>query len=354
MRAAFFGTLIVLCGTLVAGFVHFNPQKVEIRGVYGHPQKLWDKGYHLSDLGINAVFLHEKSISHDFIKRARKEGAKIFAEFATLNGRGYVEEHPEAWPIDSSGKKVEPATWFMGVCPTDPGFRNYRTDALKQLLQQYEIDGVWMDYVHWHAQFEDPNPILPETCFCNKCTDKFRRQTNIDVKGESITEKARFILNYHDSSWRKWRCEVIADWTSEFRRIVKSQNPNTLLGLYHCPWSDHDFNKARYRILGLDFNMLKDHVDVFSPMVYHKRMGRQPAWVKENIEWLSHQVEDSRIWPIVQASDEPAEISEKEFETVLQYGLSGNSTGVMMFTTDAVAEDHAKINVMKKMYKNLK
>ncbi len=83
-------------------------------------------------------------------------------------------------------------------------------------------------------------------------------------------------------------------------------------------------------------------------------MGRQPAWVKENIEWLSHQLEESKIWPIVQASDEPTEISAKEFETVLQYGLSGNSTGVMMFTTDAVAEDPAKINVMKKMYKNLK
>jgi hypothetical protein len=354
MRIASLATLFLFCGILMSNIAHYNPQKVEIRGIYGHPRQLWDKGYNLSDLGVNAVFLHDKSITEDFIQRTRKEGAKIFAEFATLNGKGYVEDHPEAWAIDSSGKKVEPATWFMGVCPTDPGFRKSRTDELKHLLQQYDVDGVWMDYVHWHAQFEDPDPILPETCFCNKCTDKFSQQTSKEVRGESISQKARFILNNQDSAWRNWRCAVIADWVKEFKEIVKKEKPQALLGLYHCPWSDSDFNNARYRTLGLDFAMLKNNVDVFSPMVYHKRMGRQPAWVKENIEWLSGEVDGTKIWPIVQASDEPAEVSPEEFENVLRYGLSGNATGVMMFTTNAVAEDAAKISVMKKMYNSLK
>ena len=48
---------------------------VEIRGVYGHPQKLWDKGHRLDSLGINAVFLHSNDISTEFINRARAEGA---------------------------------------------------------------------------------------------------------------------------------------------------------------------------------------------------------------------------------------------------------------------------------------
>jgi hypothetical protein len=346
--------LVFLCCIFATAFMHFIPKKIEIRGVYGHPQQLWDKGYHLSDLGINAVFLHDKSISQDFIKRARKEGAKIFAEFATLNGKGYVENHPEAWAIDSSGKKVEPATWFMGVCPTDPGFRKSRTDALKHLLQQYDIDGVWMDYVHWHAQFEDPDPILPETCFCNKCTEMFQQETKAEVYGKTIPERARFILNNHDAVWRHWRCTIIAGWVKEFRAILEKERPQALLGLYHCPWSDSDFNNARYRTLGLDFSLLKNDVDVFSPMVYHKRMGREPSWVKDNIAWLSAKVDGSKIWPIVQASDEPDVVSAKEFENVLQYGLSGNATGVMMFTTHAVAEDTAKISVMKKVYNSLK
>ena len=105
----------------------------------------------------------------------------VFAEFATLNGKNYVEEHPEAWAINEKGEKVQAATWFMGVCPTEPGFRQYRFDQLRNLLLKYDLDGVWMDYVHWHAQFEDPEPILPETCFCDHCLDQFSVYSGIEI-----------------------------------------------------------------------------------------------------------------------------------------------------------------------------
>ncbi|MFW5916560.1 MAG: hypothetical protein ACOCTM_03715 [Bacteroidota bacterium] len=61
----------------------------------------------------------------------------------------------------------------MGVCPTDPEFREYRFNQLRELLSNYELNGIWMDYVHWHAQFEEPEPILPETCFCDNCLKNF-------------------------------------------------------------------------------------------------------------------------------------------------------------------------------------
>jgi hypothetical protein len=336
------------CGIVVA-----QKKEIEIRGIYGHPRKLWEKGLQLDSLAVNAIFLHDKSISDEMIARARSEGAKVFAEFATLNGKGYVEDHPEAWAIDNSGKKVEAATWFMGVCPTDSGFRKYRTDALKKLLRQFDIDGVWMDYVHWHAQFEDAEPILPETCFCDRCTREFARKTSIDIPGQTISERAHFILSRHDNTWRTWRCSVIADWSKEFRQIIKKEKPDAILGLYHCPWNDTDFNNARYRILGLDYNMLKDQIDVFSPMVYHKRMRREPHWVKENIDWFSKVVNGKKIWPIVQAYNDPRTVSASEFEKVLRYGLSGRASGVMMFTTDAIADDPAKIEAMRRVYKSI-
>jgi len=57
-----------------------------------------------------------------------------------------------------------------------------------------------------------------------------------------------------------------------------------------------------------------------------------------------------KIWTIVQAYDEPRKISAGEFEKVLRYGASGSSTGVMMFTTNAVAESPDKTETMKKVY----
>ena len=331
--------------------------QIIVKGIYGHPKPLWEKGYTLPELGINSIFVHSGSIDSSLIKRAKKEGVKIYAEFATLNGKNYVEEHPEAWAINEKGEQVEAASWFMGVCPTEPGFRKYRFRLLRKLLQSYEIDGVWMDYVHWHAQFEEPEPILPETCFCDKCLSSFAEEMHVDIQGESAAEKAKWILENKETLWRDWRCKVIYDWSVQIRDIVKHHNPEALLGIYHCPWKDEEFEGARREILGLDYDLLRDVFDVFSPMVYHARMGRKPAWVEENISWFCNRLnikqgDSPKIWPIVQAYNNPYTVSAKEFEIVLKGGLAQESSGVMMFTTNAVAENVDKIMVIKKMYQN--
>jgi hypothetical protein len=330
-------------------------QQIEIRGVYGHPKPLWDKGYLLPDLGINAVFVHGGSIDSALMERAKSEGIKVYAEFATLNGKNYVEEHPEAWAINEKGEQVEAASWFMGVCPTEPGFREYRYNQLRKMLNDYDVAGVWMDYVHWHAQFEEPIPILPETCFCDHCLSSFSKDKNVEIPEGNTAEKAQWILQNKDKEWRDWRCEVILDWSVQFREIIEKEKPGILLGIYHCPWTDDEFDGASRRILGLDYDLLRDVFDVFSPMVYHERMGREPAWVEENIRWFCERLgikngASPKVWPIVQAYNNPGIVSATDFETVLKGGLSGKSSGVMMFTTRAMADEEEKIAVMKRVY----
>jgi hypothetical protein len=348
--------LFILTGFILLVSCSGEPEKqVEIRGIYGHPQPLWSKGYILSDLGINAIFVHSGSIDEEMMKQARGDNMKIYAEFPTLNGKDYVEEHIEAWAINEKGEYVEAASWFMGVCPTEPGFREYRFNLLRTLLTDFDVDGVWMDYVHWHAQFEEPRPILPETCFCNNCLQTFSDNKGINLPEGSVPDKAEWILKHRDSDWRDWRCEIIAGWASDIRKIIQEVKPGILLGIYHCPWNDEEFDGARRRILGLDYNLLREHVDVFSPMVYHGRMGRSPEWVAENISWFSSLTESAhgnapRIWPIVQAYDNPYKITADEFETVLRGGLTAKANGVMMFTTRAIADSEEKLDVMKKVY----
>ena len=332
-------------------------RNIEVRGVYGHPQPLWDKGYNLAELGINSIFVHSGSINKEMMDRAHSEGMNVYAEFATLNGKNYVEEHPEAWAINEKGEKVEAASWFMGVCPTEPGFREYRFGLLRELLTEYDIDGVWMDYVHWHSQFEEPEPILPETCFCDHCLASFSNDTGLEIPKGTTPEKAQWILENHDSDWRDWRCKVILDWAVKIRNIINEVKPGILLGIYHCPWTDEEFDGARRRILGLDYDLLRDFFDVFSPMVYHARMGREPGWVEENISWFCTRMNiknegSPKVWPIVQAYNNPYTVSSAEFETVLNGGLASKSSGVMMFTTRAMADDEEKVKVMKKIYLN--
>ena len=212
-----------------------------------------------------------------------------------------------------------------------------------------------MDYLHWHAQFEDPEPILPETCFCNSCLSTFQSIMRVNVPDGTTSEKADWILKNNDVAWRNWRCSVIAGWVRDFKRTLQEEKPGALLGVYHCPWDDDDFKGARRKNLGLDYDSLKGIVDVFSPMVYHGRMGKSPEWVKENIEWFCKRLSivagsSPKVWPIVQAYNDPNTISPLEFENVLRYGTAAQSTGVMMFTSNSVADDSQKTATMKKVY----
>ena len=142
------------------------------------------------------------------------------------------------------------------------------------------------------------------------------------------------------------------------KTILQDANPNALLGLYHGPWKDDEHNEASRRILGLDYDLLVEVIDVFSPMIYHGRMKRPPEWVAENTTWFSKRLSiqanvGPKLWPIVQAYNDPNLISSHEFETVLKGGLTGMASGVMMFTTYAVADDEEKTDVMKKVYTTL-
>lgn len=332
-----------------------------IKGVYAHPKPFWDTGAKLNDYGVNAIFTYDWSIDDALLKRANDEGCSVFAEFATLNGKAgdYIKKHPDAHPIDNTGNPAPPATWFMGVCPTHPGFREFRMNTLRELLKKYDLAGVWMDYLHWHAQFEDPYPLFFKTCFNDCCLNAFQEWANLEIKGDTVPEKADWIFANAARKWEDWRVSVIVDWAREFRAIVKELRPYALVGAFHCAWKDEDLGGIRRRCLGLDIKALEQYIDVFSPMVYHGRSGKTPEYVREYIEYFSKQYnietepgQFPRLWPIVQAHDDPR-ITPEEFEKVLTYGLSAKSTGVMMFTIKSVAADPGKMAAMQKVYLNI-
>jgi hypothetical protein len=337
------------------GAVLAQVKKLAIRGMYSNPKPFWAAGGRLDEYGVNAVFVHAGSITSELAARVRSEGARLFAEFPTLNGKGYVEKHPEAWPVTDKGEKAAPATWFLGACPTEPGFREFRMKQLETLLDRFDVSGVWMDYFHWHAQFEDPKPVLPETCFSPSCIAAFESASGVRVPGETVPERARVILTQHDRRWREWRVAHLLSWARDIGAVVRAKRPGALLGVYHCPWTDTEYDGALRRVLGLDLAALSENVDVLSPMVYHGRMHREPAWVRTYLEWLSGKTRQAtQIWPIVQAHNDPGTISASEFESVLRAGTAGRSTGVMMFTAQSVAADPGKLEVMRRFYHEMR
>jgi hypothetical protein len=354
-QTIFVALLLILCICACNTSMN-NSEKSFIKGVYGDPGTLLKAGYTFNELGVNAIFVRSYSLNDELYNAALEQGCKVFVEFPVLNGRQFLEKNPQCKPIENTGEPSPPADWFMGICPTCPDFKADRRQYLKSILNRFKVDGVFLDYLHWHAQFETSEPILPETCFCERCTELFSNKYNIDIPKEKISNISNHILSFHEKEWRDWRRSILTDWIIDLNQILKSHQPESLLGLFYCAWYPDEYDSALYRILGIDINDFAREADVLAPMLFHHMKDRPVNWIGEYTTWLDSVCNSIRpekkpkIWPIVQAHNNPGEVIPKEFREAMLQGSSFPSSGIMMFSDGALLQDQRKIEIMRDLY----
>jgi hypothetical protein len=345
----------------------FSPRPwIEIRGIYGGvPAQVFERGRTLKDYGINAVWLGSDSASREVVAalKARDPELKVFAEFNTMHQAGYLVDHPDASPVGSDGKVCPPPDGWQGVCATHAGYRGSRMAAFRKLLRESPIDGVWLDYHHAHASWEQAAPKLPDTCFCSRCLELFQKETSVVLPASPTPEQARRLLGVERESWVRWRSGVFTDWVREFRAILQEERPGALLGTFHCPWSDTDHDGALRDKLAIDLKSQARYLDVLSIMPYHARFGHaeDPEWVSRQVRWLSQFLgikgepgERLRIWPIVQLSDWGEPVATRQVPEVLEHGTRQPASGVMVFVWGTLHPQWEKVEAMGNFYRSIR
>jgi hypothetical protein len=342
-----------------------RPQ-IAIRGIYGGvPQQIFDRGESLDDYAINAIWIGSGAVTRKLVEtlKARSKALKIFVEFNTMHEAAYLKDHSDAAPIDADGKVSPPPDGWQGVCPTHPGYRRDRMDAFRQVLKAAPIDGVWLDYHHSHANWEQARPNLPDTCFCSRCLSLFQKHTQIDLPDNATAARARSILESHKPAWTVWRCDVFTDWVREFREIINQERPSALLGTFHCPWSESDRDGALRQNLAIDLKAQAKYLDVLSIMPYHARFGhsKDPAWISRQTTALGHLLgikgepgERLKIWPIVQLSDWGETVPAGQVKEVLDHGTRAPATGVTIFVWGSLYPQSDKLKAMREFYRAIR
>jgi hypothetical protein len=321
-------------------------------GVFGPPNPLWDAGSALDDLGITGVWVGHSKVDEELIRRCHGQGAKVYAEMGIMSGasRADYEAHPDVQPIGADGQPLTVVAGYTAfACPLAAWWQGQRLAQIEHLMREYELDGLWLDFIRYPARWERPQPTLDQSCFCGESLARFEAFADLTIPGNTTAQRAAWILGQAVDQWAAWKCSVIAEFVCQIRSLLHDTRPQATLGMFSIPWGSEDFNNAIQHVIAQDLTQLAQHVDVFSPMLYHTMCGRHVEWVGAHTRYLA-QVTGRPVIPIVQAVDQPTPMRRGEFRQALLQGLAEPSAGVMMFRLEDVAGDSEKLAALQEIY----
>jgi len=263
-----------------------------------------------------------------------RHGIQACVEFATF--RADYEKFPHLVPIGVDDKPIRYGNRLQGICLSKTDFLDEIDNKLKIGLSTYSPMGIWLDYMTYGGWFEDPNPDLQDSCFCAECINHFNHATNID---ETIPQR---ILANHHKAWVNHKCQRIADFTSHYTSIIRKMCPDAVIGIYMCPYTPEAYDGALSRIFAQDYALLASFVDVFTPLIYCTKSGRDASWSRSFLESSTDFIpEDKPVQLILDFMDFPGSLE----QTVLS---SVRSRGVQMFSGVEIFKDKASMEIFAK------
>ena len=159
----------------------------------------------------------ERDLLREYICEAHKNDVKLVVYLiATLDLQVY-EKHPEWAQVNPEGKpSIKPeapsSPAWVPLCPNSP-FREYTLKILREIVEHYEVDGVFLDMPQWfpfHAGV---------VCYCPYCREKFRQKYGTEIPTEP---------DWSSAIWRhfvRWRYDVITDYIEDLCKTVRAAKP---------------------------------------------------------------------------------------------------------------------------------
>ncbi|HEY65464.1 MAG TPA: hypothetical protein G4O02_12935, partial [Caldilineae bacterium] len=303
-----------------------------------------EAGRRLREIGCDGVFMHHPDRAWvDGLHAAR---LRVYVSQGIFAGRGIWGQFPSSRPITDEGTLAPREEWYEPAIPTLPELRAYRLDELEDTARSAPIDGLWLDFIRWPARWEKAQPRLYHSSFDPITLRQFQEDTGISLPEEATqpAEAAHWILAHAAEPWFDWRCQQIVSFVAEARARLHRHLPDALLGMFTVPWTEEDFNGTFIRIVGQDPARLASHVDVFSPMVYHRLCGRDVAWIGQVSRWV-HERSGRSVWPIIEAIASPDEYPASEFAATWREALNASAGTAIVFTLTGLLQDPTRVNV---------
>ncbi|MFQ6614946.1 MAG: glycoside hydrolase family 10 protein, partial [Fidelibacterota bacterium] len=213
------------------------------------------------------------------VKEAHARGMEVhawfnaFAAASTVNGAP-ASDHPEWVCRDQDGN---PMTSYRALSPGLEAVRNYTVNVAMEIVNNYDIDGLHLDYVRWN-EYSNNQRYTPTP-------EEEIRQLDGMLSDEEIEElnnnrTGRYLYDVEHpysggvpsgfSSWEEWWRWSVTEFVSTLHDSIQAVKPwvklsAAVLGKYN--WSGWQAYGSVFQDAALWFN--EHYVDQLTPMHYH-------------------------------------------------------------------------------------
>ncbi len=310
-------------------------------------------------LGINTAFVSKSLLSNQkFRDLAKKNSITTFVILPIFYNPEALKRDPDLYAITDKGE-IAKEEWVEFVCPTRQEFREQRIADIKQIVQEFNPDGISLDFIRhfvfWDKVYPDRTlNSIPNTRFDSHCLNAFEKETDIVIPREltATHQKANWIKHNVLQEWVEWKCSVISRMVQEITDAAKAIKPDIATNVHAVPWRANDFEGAARIVTGQDLAVISLHTDLISPMCYSHMVKRPAPWINSVVNDM-HGRTKSKIVPSIQVKEAYLAdiLSVNEFEDSLIEALKTPSEGVILWSWDALDKDPEKKDVIKDLIK---
>ncbi|TKG70925.1 alpha-amylase family protein [Prauserella endophytica] len=144
----------------------------------------------------------------DAMSAAKRRGLKVIARFdmSKVSSR-IAAEHPE-WLYRSPDGDPQVYNTLYSVCPSGEYYQARVFDVLDEVLDRYEVDGIFLNWFNFNER--DYDEVVHGPCHCGACVEGFAKFSGGDELPRDMTSPAF-------GRWRQYVSTTLADLTA---RIV--------------------------------------------------------------------------------------------------------------------------------------
>lgn len=296
--------------TADAGFDMLLPCVKQPNGIADYQSKVANVRTEYSDWDPLMVLAEE----------ANRVGLKIHAwccVFPEGDDSKLLAEHPEFAAV--AGEEQPKTEGFRLGCPNRPEVQDYEAAIYQELIDNYPIAGVHLDYIRFTGGL----------CWCDYCKADYRSATGGDLDNLGFFKWRNKDAQDMDQ-WIRWRCDVITRFVRRIRKASADGGKELSAAVFH-------YHPGGLQDIGQDWETWcrEGLLDYVFPMNYSVSTQIAAKWTRNNVAALSG-VKDCRLWEGILR---PANMNTPRFiehvRAVLDAGVEGFTIFEYPYVTDA-------------------